>query len=166
MSSLATKEVLEKELVRFTERVNFLTDYIKDLSKDKNNFEALDKAYKLDIEKEFKEHLIKQRNSQIDQINKQDELKANAIKEIPKMLKDCEKVVLHIAKDIEDLRKSNKLKGEAKKQRSEAIKNLLGTKEQIETILKAITTKFKENPNNTGILADFRQLNEIKKIVK
>ena len=119
MSSLATKEVLEKELVRFKERVNFLNDYIKDLSKDKNNFEALDKAYKLDIEKEFKQHLIKQRNSQIDQINKQDELKANAIKEIPEMLKDCEKVVLHIAKDIENLRKSNKLKGEAKKQRSE-----------------------------------------------
>ena len=166
MSSLATKEVLEKELVRFTERVNFLTNYIKDLSKDKNNFEALDKAYKLDIEKEFKEHLIKQRNSQIDQINKQDELKANAIKEIPSMLEDCEKVVLHIAKDIEELRKSNKLKGEAKKQRSEAIKNLLGTKEQVETILKAITNRFKEDPNNTGILSDFRQLNEIKKIVK
>lgn len=166
MSSLATKEVLEKELVRFKERVNFLNDYIKDLSKDKNNFEALDKAYKLDVEKEFKQHLIKQRNSQIDQINKQDELKANAIKEIPAMLEDCEKVVLHIAKDIENLRNSNKLKGEAKKQRSEAIKNLLGTKEQVETILKAITTKFKEDPNNTGILADFRQLNEIKKIVK
>jgi len=166
MSSLATKEVLEKELVRFTKRVDFLTNYIKDLSKDKKNFEALDKAYKLDIEKEFKEHLIKQRNSQIEQINKQDQLKANAIKEIPAMLKDCEKVVLHIAKDIENLRKSNKLKGEAKKQRSEAIKNLLGTKEQVETILKAITTKFKEDPNNTGILADFRQLNEIKKIVK
>ena len=33
MSSLATKEVLEKELVRFTKRVDFLTDYIKDLSK-------------------------------------------------------------------------------------------------------------------------------------
>jgi len=166
MSSLATKEVLEKELVRFKERVNFLNDYIKDLSKDKNNFEALDKAYKLDIEKEFKEHLIKQRNSQIDQINKQDELKANAIKEIPAMLEDCEKVVLRIANDIEELRKSNKLKGEAKKQRSEAIKNLLGTKEQVETILKSISKKFKQDPNNTGILADFRQLNEIKKIIK
>lgn len=166
MSSLATKEVLKKELVRFTKRVNFLTDYIEDLSKDKKNFEALDKAYKLDIEKEFKEHLIKQRNSQIDQINKQDELKGNAIKEIPAMLEDCKKVVLHIAKDIEKLRKSNKLKGEAKKQRSEAIKNLLGTKEQVETILRSITTKFKKDPNNTGILADFRQLNEIKKIVK
>ena len=166
MSSLATKEVLEKELVRFTKRVDFLTNYIKDLSKDKKNFEALDKAYKLDIEKEFKEHLINQRNSQIEQINKQDKLKANAIKEIPSMLEDCEIVVSRIANDIEELRKSNKLKGEAKKQRSEAIKNLLGTKEQVETILKAISKKFKEDPNNTGILADFRQLNEIKKIVK
>ena len=82
------------------------------------------------------------------------------------MLEDCEIVVSRIANDIEELRKSNKLKGEAKKQRSEAIKNLLGTKEQVETILKAISKKFKEDPNNTGILADFRQLNEIKKIIK
>jgi len=166
MSSLATKEVLEKELKRFEERVEFLEDYVVDLLQDVDNFEARDKAYKLSIEKEFKEHLIQQRKEQISQINKQDLLKVEAIKEIPVLLEDCNKVVLHITNDIEELRKSSKLKGEAKKQRIEAIKNLLSTKEQVETILEAISKKFKEDPKHSGILADFRQLNEIKKIVK
>ena len=106
MSSLATKEVLEKELKRFEERVEFLEDYVVDLLQDVNNFEARDKAYKLSIEKEFKEHLIQQRKEQISQINKQDLLKVEAIKEIPVLLEDCNKlfyILQMILKNLESL---------------------------------------------------------------
>jgi hypothetical protein len=165
MSSLATKKVLEKELRRFEERVVFLEDWINSLD-ESNTFEDEDKAYKLSIERDFKLNLISQRTKQIDQINNQDELKASAIKEFPSLILDAGNVVDQIESDVNQIRNTKSEKGESKKQRLEAIKNLLATKEQIETILKAIVNKFNDDENHPEILTDFRQLNEIKKILK
>ena len=165
MSSLATKEVLEKELVRFEERVEFLGEYVDHL-KASPDYEEMNKAYMLGIERDFKLNLIKQRKAQIDQINKQDALKESAIKEFPSLILDAGKVVDQIESDVTEIRNSKSVKGESKKDRSDAIKGLLGRKEQIQTILSAIIEKFNDNPNHSGILTDFRQLNEIKKILK
>jgi len=163
MSSLATKEVLQKELVRFEERVDFLNDYIKHL-KSAKDFEEDDKAYKLSIERDFKLNLIGQRTAQIDQINEQDILKAKAVEEFPSLLDDCWLVVKKIGEDLEELRSSKKLKGAEAKERSNAIKNLLGTKEQVVTILNSITVSFENDNFHSQLLTDFRQLNAIKKI--
>ena len=165
MSSLATKEVLRKELGRFEERVVFLEDWINHLDQS-NEFEDQDKAYKLSIERDFKLNLISQRTSQIDQIDKQEELKASAIKQFPSLILEAGKVVDQIESDVTEIRNSKSVKGESKKDRSEAIKGLLSRKEQIQAILSAIIQKYNDNPNHSGILTDFRQLNEIKKILK
>jgi len=73
MSSLATLEVLKKELVKFKERKEFLDKWISllennDYETDYERFEALDMAYKLKNERDTKEVLIEQREGQIKQI--------------------------------------------------------------------------------------------------
>jgi len=169
MSSLATLEVLKKELVKFKDRKEFLDKWIglletNEYETDYERFEALDMAYKLKNERDTKEVLIQQREGQIKQIEQQEELKEKASTEFPDLLEKAQDVYEQIFLDLEALKAHKPLNKEAKQQKLNAIKDLNNTYEVVGIMLEGIEKRYNDDPKHKELLADFRQLGDIVKI--
>ena len=164
---LATIQKLEEELENYKKRVNFLRQYIEHLTKHTTNMlgdviydslDDVDKAYRLQNELDFKKSLISQRESQIKQINEQEQLKEKAIKEMPELLQKAANVHDMMLDDLDRLKKSKKTK-----EIREAIKMIDIQIDEVSDLIDGIDERF-SNKNYSQILNDFRQINNILKL--
>ena len=160
---LATIQKLEEELKNYNERVTFLNDFIhylrvNEYENEELRFSALDKAYRLQNELDFKKSLISQRESQIKQINEQEELKKKAVKEMPELLEKSKEVHDEMLDDLYKLKSSKKTK-----EIKEAIKMVEMQVDEVSEIIDGIQERYKAK-NFQQILNDFRQINNIIKI--
>ena len=164
---LATIQVLETELENYKKRVNFLRQYIQHLTQHTTNmngdvvYESLDdvdKAYRLQNELDFKNVLIKQRESQIKQVQEQEQLKQKAIAEMPELI-DMSKVVYDaMLDDLDKLKKAKKTK-----EIKEAVKMVEMQSDEVSDIIDGIEDRF-NNDDYKNVLNDFRQINNILKL--
>ena len=164
---LATIQVLETELDNYKKRVNFLKQYIEHLTQHTtnmngdvvyNSLEDVDKAYRLQNELDFKKVLITQRENQIKQVNKQEDLKKKAIKEMPDLIEKSKEVHDAMLDDLYKLKSSKKTK-----EIREAIKMIDMQVDEVSDIIDGIVSRF-DNNTNESILNDFRQINNILKL--
>jgi len=164
---LATIQVLETELENYKKRVNFLRQYIEHLTKHTTNmlgdviYESLDdvdKAYRLQNELDFKNVLIKQRESQIKQVQEQEQLKQKAIAEMPELIDKSKVVYDAMLDDLDKLKKAKKTK-----EIKEAIKMVEMQSDEVSDIIDGIEDRF-NNDDHKNILNDFRQINNILKL--
>jgi chromosome segregation ATPase len=103
---LATIQVLKTEKTNYEERVKFLEKFINYLRtneylEEEKQFNALDKAYRLQNELDFKKQLIDQREGQIKQIEEQEQLKDKCIEELPSKLEEAKVSYDKMLDDIE-----------------------------------------------------------------
>ena len=160
---LATIQKLEEELKNYNKRVTFLNDFIhylrvNEYENEELRFSALDKAYRLQNELDFKKSLISQRESQIKQINEQEELKKKAVKEMPDLLEKSKEVHDEMLDDLYKLKSSKKTK-----EIKEAIKMVEMQVDEVSEIIDGIQDRYKAK-NFQQVLNDFRQINNIIKI--
>ena len=158
---LATIDVLKTEKENYTQRVEFLTKFINYLQtneylEEEERFNALDKAYRLQNELDFKKQLINQRESQIKQIEEQEALKAKCIEELPANLEAAKVSYDKMLDDLEKLEKTTKKTKEIK----EAIKVIGLQADQVSEIIDGIEERF-NNKDFKHVINDFRQLGEI-----
>jgi len=163
--SFATIQVLEEEKVKFTERAEFLKSYIEKLrtneyDSEEERFEALDKAYRLSSELDFKERVIEQRVKQIEFIQKEEELKEKAIKELPEKVEQAKEVYNSMLDDLDGLKKMKK-----SKEVHDAIKMVEGQADQTDGIIESVVKRM-ELGDTKQLLADFRVIDEIIKLKK
>ena len=169
--SLATKKVLEKELEVFKSRIEFLNKWMTAIKENSYETEldrlsCLNEVYKLENERDFKVTLVSQRVIQIETINNQEELKTKASKELPGLINKAEIVLEQVRADLIALKTSKPLKKEAKEQRLNGIKMISLQIEQIDTIIMGCIDRYKVSNTHTQLLADFRVLNEVRKLKK
>ena len=148
---LATIQKLEEELKNYNERVTFLNDFIhylrvNEYENEELRFSALDKAYRLQNELDFKKSLISQRESQI----KQEELKKKAVKEMPELLEKSKEVHDEMLDDLYKLKSSKKTK-----EIKEAIKMVEMQVDEVSEIIDGIQERYKAK-NFQQVLNDFR----------
>ena len=164
---LATIQVLETELENYKKRVNFLRQYIQHLTQHTTNmngdvvYESLDdvdKAYRLQNELDFKNVLIKQRESQIKQVQEQEQLKQKAIEEMPELIDKSKVVYDAMLDDLDKLKKAKKTK-----EIKEAIKMVEMQSDEVSDIIDGIEDRF-NNDDYKNVLNDFRQINNILKL--
>ena len=164
---LATIQVLETELDNYKKRVNFLRQYIQHLTQHTTNmngdvvYESLDdvdKAYRLQNELDFKNVLIKQRESQIKQVQEQEQLKQKAIEEMPELIDKSKVVYDAMLDDLDKLKKAKKTK-----EIKEAIKMVEMQSDEVSDIIDGIEDRF-NNDDYKNVLNDFRQINNILKL--
>lgn len=160
MSSLATKEVLQKELEQFTERASFLSEWIESLEKD-GSYESKDKAYKLGQEMRFKEHIAEQRKKQIEQIEKQEELKEQAIKEFPEALEEAKKAIDEMAEDVDKIRKTQVIGKKKQEEKNAVYAGFKGQLDHATEVYEAINEAFNKDKNNPEVLNDFRTIKSL-----
>lgn len=158
---LATIDVLKTEKENYLERVKFLEKFINHLRtneylEEEEHFNALDKAYRLQNELDFKKQLITQREGQIKQIEEQEELKAKCIEELPSKLEEAKVSYDKMLDDLEKLEKTQKKTKEIK----EAIKVIGLQADQISEMIDGIEERF-NNKDFKHVINDFRQLGEI-----
>jgi chromosome segregation ATPase len=163
--SLATKEVLAKELKRYQERVEFLDKWIEliktnEYETDLDRFESENRIYSLQGERDFKQSLIEQRESQINQINQQEELKKKVVEEFDSKLDEALKKRNQIAEDLEKVKKIVVPKDQKKNKASE-VKNMENLLDQVDTIYNGIEDRYNADNNHESLVNDFRQLQEI-----
>jgi len=156
----ATIEKLKEELENYEERVSFLTGYIhfirvNEYSDEMLRLDALDKAYSLQNELDFKTRLIEQRKNQIKQIEEQDKLKEKAIQEMPEILDRASDVFNEMVKDLDTLKKGK---------RNKDVNNMISILEQqisqADEIIDGIDARI-SNEDYSQVLNDFRQLHNI-----
>jgi hypothetical protein len=169
--SLATKKVLEKEVEVFKSRIEFLNKWItniktNDYATEGDRFTALNDVYKLENERDFKATLVGQRVKQIEQINQQEELKEKASIEIPELVNKAEEVLEQMRADLIALKSSKPLKKEAKEERLQGIKMISLQIDQIDSIVMGCIDRYQVSNTHTGLLADFRVLNDVLKLKK
>jgi len=165
MSSLATKEVLEKELSRFTERVMFLDKWIESiLEKETNDFEDLNTVYQKEQERDFKIAIIEQRKKQIDQINQEEELKKKVVLEFPQLLIDAGLSVDNMFDDLEAIKKNRPVTNKAKAEKASILSGFTQQYEQISTVYDGINERYLANNDHKELFVDFKMLNDIVKI--
>ena len=169
MSSLATLEVLKKELVKFKDRKEFLDKWIglletNEYETEYERFEALYMAYKLKNERDTKEVLIEQREGQIKQIEQQEELKQKASNEFPDLLEKAKEVHSQMFVDLEALKAHKPLSKDEKQHKLNAINDLKNTIEVVKLMLEGIEERYESDKLHKELLADFRQLGDIVKI--
>ena len=164
---LATIQKLEEELENYKKRVNFLKQYIEHLtqytvnSKGDRVYKSLDdvdKAYRLQNELDFKNSLIEQRKGQIKQVNKQEQLKDKAIKEMPELLEKSKEVHDMMLDDLYKLKSSKKTK-----EIKEAVKMVEMQIDEVSDLIDGIQERYNDK-NFNQILNDFRQINNILKL--
>tara|TARA_R110002012_G_scaffold152094_1_gene312020 strand:- start:2242 stop:2745 length:504 start_codon:yes stop_codon:yes gene_type:complete len=164
---LATIQVLETELDNYKKRVNFLRQYIQHLTQHTTNmngdvvYESLDdvdKAYRLQNELDFKNVLIKQRESQIKQVQEQEQLKQKAIEEMPELIDKSKVVYDAMLDDLDKLKKAKKTK-----EIKEAVKMVEMQSDEVSDIIDGIEDRF-NNDDYKNVLNDFRQINNILKL--
>lgn len=164
---LATIQVLETELDNYKKRVNFLRQYIEHLTQHTTNmngdvvYESLDdvdKAYRLQNELDFKNVLIKQRESQIKQVQEQEQLKQKAIEEMPELIDKSKVVYDAMLDDLDKLKKAKKTK-----EIKEAVKMVEMQSDEVSDIIDGIEDRF-NNDDYKNVLNDFRQINNILKL--
>ena len=164
---LATIQVLETELDNYKKRVNFLRQYIEHLTKHTTNMNGdvvydslddVDKAYRLQNELDFKNVLIKQRESQIKQVQEQEQLKQKAIEEMPELIDKSKVVYDAMLDDLDKLKKAKKTK-----EIKEAIKMVEMQSDEVSDIIDGIEDRF-NNDDYKNVLNDFRQINNILKL--
>jgi predicted XRE-type DNA-binding protein len=164
---LATIQVLETELENYKKRVNFLRQYIEHLTKHTtnmngdvvyNSLDDVDKAYRLQNELDFKNVLIKQRESQIKQVQEQEQLKQKAIEEMPELIDKSKVVYDAMLDDLDKLKKAKKTK-----EIKDAIKMVEMQSDEVSDIIDGIEDRF-NNDDYKNILNDFRQINNILKL--
>jgi len=164
---LATIQVLETELDNYKKRVNFLRQYIQHLTQHTTNmngdvvYESLDdvdKAYRLQNELDFKNVLIKQRESQIKQVQEQEQLKQKAIAEMPELIDKSKVVYDAMLDDLDKLKKAKKTK-----EIKEAVKMVEMQSDEVSDIIDGIEDRF-NNDDYKNVLNDFRQINNILKL--
>ena len=164
---LATIQVLETELENYKKRVNFLRQYIQHLTQHTTNmngdvvYESLDdvdKAYRLQNELDFKNVLIKQRESQIKQVQEQEQLKQKAIEEMPELIDKSKVVYDAMLDDLDKLKKAKKTK-----EIKEAVKMVEMQSDEVSDIIDGIEDRF-NNDDYKNVLNDFRQINNILKL--
>ena len=164
---LATIQVLETELENYKKRVNFLRQYIQHLTQHTTNmngdvvYESLDdvdKAYRLQNELDFKNVLIKQRESQIKQVQEQEQLKQKAIAEMPELIDKSKVVYDAMLDDLDKLKKAKKTK-----EIKEAVKMVEMQSDEVSDIIDGIEDRF-NNDDYKNVLNDFRQINNILKL--
>lgn len=164
---LATIQVLETELENYKKRVNFLKQYIEHLTEHTTNmngdvvYESLDdvdKAYRLQNELDFKNVLIKQRESQIKQVQEQEQLKQKAIEEMPELIDKSKVVYDAMLDDLDKLKKAKKTK-----EIKEAVKMVEMQSDEVSDIIDGIEDRF-NNDDYKNVLNDFRQINNILKL--
>jgi DNA repair exonuclease SbcCD ATPase subunit len=158
---LATIDVLKTEKENYAQRVEFLTKFINYLQtneylEEEERLNALDKAYRLQNELDFKKQLINQRESQIKQIEEQEALKAKCIEELPANLESAKVSYDKMLDDLEKLEKTAKKTKEIK----EAIKVIGLQADQVSEIIDGIEERF-NNKDFKHVINDFRQLGEI-----
>jgi chromosome segregation ATPase len=161
---LATIQALEQEKENYEKRVEFLDKYVNYLRtneylEEEEQFNALDKAYRLQNELTFKKSLIKQRESQLKQINEQEELKKKCIEELPVKLEDAKVSYDKMLDDLEKLEKTPKKTKDLK----EAIKAISLQADQVSELIDGIEERF-NGKDHEHITNDFRQLVEIIKL--
>lgn len=161
---LATIQVLKTEKTNYEERVKFLEKFINYLRtneylEEEEQFNALDKAYRLQNELDFKKQLIDQREGQIKQIEEQEALKAKCIEELPSKLEEAKVSYDKMLDDLEKLEKTPKKTKEIK----EAIKMISLQVDQINEMIDGIESRFNKE-DFKHILNDSRQLHEIIKL--
>jgi chromosome segregation ATPase len=161
---LATIQALEQEKENYEKRVEFLDKYVNYLRtneylEEEEQFNALDKAYRLQNELTFKKSLIKQRESQLKQINEQEELKKKCIEELPVKLEDAKVSYDKMLDDLEKLEKTPKKTKDLK----EAIKAISLQADQVSELIDGIEERF-NSKDHEHITNDFRQLVEIIKL--
>jgi len=164
---LATIQVLETELENYKKRVNFLRQYIEHLTKHTTNMNGdvvydslddVDKAYRLQNELDFKNVLIKQRESQIKQVKEQEQLKEKAIEEMPDLIQKSKEVHDAMLDDLYKLKSAKKTK-----EIREAIKMIDMQIDEVSEIIDGISIRY-SNVDYKNILNDFRQINNILKL--
>ena len=164
---LATIQVLETELDNYKKRVNFLRQYIEHLTKHTTNMNGdvvydslddVDKAYRLQNELDFKNVLIKQRESQIKQVQEQEQLKQKAIEEMPELIDKSKVVYDAMLDDLDKLKKAKKTK-----EIKEAVKMVEMQSDEVSDIIDGIEDRF-NNDDYKNVLNDFRQINNILKL--
>jgi len=164
---LATIQVLETELENYKKRVNFLRQYIQHLTKHTTNMNGdvvydslddVDKAYRLQNELDFKNVLIKQRESQIKQVQEQEQLKEKAIEEMPDLIQKSKEVHDAMLDDLYKLKSAKKTK-----EIREAIKMIDMQIDEVSEIIDGISIRY-SNVDYKNILNDFRQINNILKL--
>ena len=158
---LATIDVLKTEKENYSQRVQFLSKFINYLQtneykEEEERFNALDKAYRLQNELDFKNQLIIQREAQIKQIEEQEALKEKCIEEMPDKLEEAKSSYNKMLDDLEKLEKTPK----KTKQIKEAIKVIGLQADQISEIIDGIEERF-NNLDFEHVINDFRQLGEI-----
>ena len=161
---LATIQALEQEKENYEKRVEFLDKYVNYLRtneylEEEEQFNALDKAYRLQNELTFKKSLIKQRESQLKQINEQEELKKKCVEELPVKLEDAKVSYDKMLDDLEKLEKTPKKTKDLK----EAIKAISLQADQVSELIDGIEERF-NSKDHDHITNDFRQLVEIIKL--
>ena len=160
---LATIQKLEEELENYNSRVSFLEGYIhflrvNEYDGEELRFSALDKAYRLQNELDFKKSLIEQRKAQIKQITEQEELKEKAKTEMPELLEKSKEVHDMMLDDLYRLKGSKKTK-----EIKEAIKMVEMQIDEVSDLIDGIQKRFNDK-NYTQVLNDFRQINNILKL--
>jgi len=164
---LATIQVLETELENYKKRVNFLRQYIQHLTQHTTNMNGdviydslddVDKAYRLQNELDFKNVLIKQRESQIKQVQEQEQLKEKAIEEMPDLIQKSKEVHDAMLDDLYKLKSAKKTK-----EIREAIKMIDMQIDEVSEIIDGISIRY-SNVDYKNILNDFRQINNILKL--
>ena len=164
---LATIQKLEEELENYKKRVNFLKQYIEHLTEHTvnskgdivyNSLDDVDKAYRLQNELDFKKSLIIQRESQIKQVNDQEELKKKAVIEMPKLIEKSKEVHDMMLDDLYKLKASKKTK-----EIREAIKMVEMQVDEVSELIDGIQERYRCR-NYDQILNDFRQINNILKL--
>ena len=164
---LATIQKLEEELENYKKRVNFLRQYIEHLTEHTvnskgdivyNSLDDVDKAYRLQNELDFKKSLISQRESQIKQVNDQEELKKKAVIEMPNLIEKSKEVHDMMLDDLLKLKKSKKTK-----EIREAIKMVEMQVDEVSELIDGIQERYRCR-NYDQLLNDFRQINNILKL--
>lgn len=138
----ATKEVLQKELDRYSFRVKFIKDWLNALS---DSFEDRDRAYRLSIELETKEALIEQRQNQLADIAKKEIELKDVDENFSSYIGMAKESIGMMKQDIEKARATKPLTNEAKKNKQIELESLELQYSQISTIYKGIVERYNSN---------------------